>query len=140
MRLNSDGSIDDTFNLSQIISSGQDTGPKFALFSDGKLMIATSNFVGPNQSISVLKLTAGGERDTSFNPTINNQWQNLYIEDVAIQPDGKIIVAGSYRTGEPGGGRSFVGRLNADGSTDSTFIYSEELNQLKMTPFAASER
>ncbi len=134
VRLNSDGSIDATFDLtfvihdwSQILIGGQN---RFAIYSDGKLMVGTSkvndlpNVPGPT------KLTEGGARDTSFNPTLNSSAQSLYYEDVAIQPDGKIIASGSYA---PSSGifKSFVARFNTDGTLDSTFPYVEEPNRLK---------
>lgn len=60
---------------------------------------------------------SAGDLDTSFaNPALNGDVQSL-----AVQPDGKIIVGGSFTTvaGQP---RSRVARLNADGSLDTTFF------------------
>jgi uncharacterized delta-60 repeat protein len=135
VRLNSDGSIDATFNLTQLIPdvsvASRGATNKIAPFSDGKLMVGTSKNTFA-QLIAPLKLTAGGARDNSFNPTINSQSDSLHIDDVAIQPDGKILIGGSHSP--PGGNdRNFTARLNADGSTDPTFLYSEEPNRLRVT-------
>ncbi len=137
VRLNADGSIDTTFDLahpmpdySEIVGAGRN---HFAILSDGKLMVGTSkNFTfelsGPT------KLTTGGAVDTSFNPTIHSQSPQMYIDDVAIQPDGKILIGGSHRAADMNSVFiSFVARLNADGSTDPTFVYSEEPNRLRTT-------
>ncbi len=132
VRLNSTGSIDTDFNLtfaipdwSQILGGGQN---KFATYSDGKLMVGTSRF---NQSPDIpgpIKLNAGGTRDTSFNSTLNSTSPSISIDDVAIQPNGKIIASGSYDSGVS---KSFVARFNTDGSLDSTFPYVEEPNGAK---------
>src|SRR5262249_2025420 len=49
--------------------------------------------------------------------------EGLAAYDVAVQPDGKIVVVGSvYRkTGNAGARSIFVQRLNQDGSPDKTF-------------------
>lgn len=136
VRLNADGSIDTTFDLahsmpdySEIVGAGRN---RFALLSDGKLMVGTSK--NSNLELSgPTKLTTGGAVDASFNPTINSQSPQMYIDDVAIQPDGKILIGGSHRADFMSPFVSFVARLNADGSTDQTFVYSEEANRLRTT-------
>src|SRR3954464_5109244 len=54
-----------------------------------------------------------------FNPGANNQ-----VNALAVQADGKVVVGGFF-TGLGGGtgttARSHVGRLNADGSVDTSF-------------------
>src|SRR6185436_11873511 len=66
VRLNSNGSIDGTFNLthpipdySQILLAGQN---RFAIYSDGKLMVGNSKS-GSVQVPGPIKLTEGGARD-----------------------------------------------------------------------------
>ena len=76
--------------------------------------------------------TAAVARDASFNPTINGQSANIFIDDVAIQPDGKIIISGSHDLNFTGF-KTFAARLNADGSTDQTFLYSEETGRFRST-------
>ncbi len=128
VRLNSDGSIDPTFNINGFINEffsccagGQN---KIAVLGDGKIIVGSSR----NQSSQLafpLKLNADGTRDTSFNPTIYAARNLLYIYDLAVQPDGKIIIGGRYdaSAGEP---NAFVVRLNPDGSTDQNFNIHEE--------------
>ncbi len=133
VRLNADGSIDASFNLthpipdfSQIILGGQN---RFATYSDGKLMVGTSRSgtVGP---IGPIKLTQGGDRELAFNSIFQNTSSSIYFDDVAILPDGKIIASGSY-TLPSNPFKSFVVRFNTDGGVEPTFAYSEENGRLK---------
>jgi uncharacterized delta-60 repeat protein len=54
----------------------------------------------------------------SFNPSFG---ANNLVYTGALQPDGKIIAGGDFTTVN-GVNRSFLGRFNADGSLDSTFL------------------
>ena len=66
------------------------------------------------------RLNADGSLDTSFNPGANGA-----VYAVAVQPDGKILVGGDFTTLGGGGTgttpRNHIGRLNADGSLDTSF-------------------
>lgn len=42
------------------------------------------------------------------------------VQDLAIQPDGKVVIVGPFEQ-ISGASRRYIGRLNADGSLDSTF-------------------
>jgi uncharacterized delta-60 repeat protein len=53
--------------------------------------------------------------DTTFNLGANGE-----IYALALQPDGKILVGGSFTT-LGGAERNYVGRINLDGSLDTTF-------------------
>ena len=68
---------------------------------------------------------AAGDTDLSFNPAgITNV---STVNDVVVQPDGKILVAGVFTrmNGEPAGG---ISRLNADGTIDTTFAPASGAN------------
>ncbi|HUR96968.1 MAG TPA: FG-GAP-like repeat-containing protein [Pyrinomonadaceae bacterium] len=128
VRLNADGSIDATFNLtqqipdySQILIGGQN---RFATYGDGKMMVGTSRS-GTAEAIGPIKLTTGGDRDTSFNSIFQNTSSSIYFDDLVILPDGKIVASGSY-TLASSAFKSFVVRFNTDGSVEPTFAYSEE--------------
>ena len=45
---------------------------------------------------------------------------NGIVRAVAVQPDGKVLVGGSFTT-IGGQTRNFIARLNADGSADASF-------------------
>ena len=68
----------------------------------------------------IARLHADGSLDASFDPGANAP-----VTALALQPDGRILVAGAF-TMLGGGGtgtapRSYLGRLHPDGSLDTTF-------------------
>ena len=126
VRLDIDGSIDPTFNISLIIddlygccSAGKN---KTAVLENGKVIVGNSRNILSQLSFP-LKLNADGSRDTSFNPTFYVSQNALYIYDLAVQPDGKILVGGKYRSDTFNG---FLVRLNPDGSLDQTFNAAQQ--------------
>jgi hypothetical protein len=91
---------------------------------DGKILIG-GNFtsVGGGDGLATLRqfiarLNADGTVDMSFDPGANN-----VVYALAVQPDGKILVGGTFFMLAGGGAgtttRHAIGRLNADGSLDS---------------------
>src|SRR6185436_15655913 len=60
---------------------------------------------------------AAGDVDLSFDP---GSGVNGPVSAVALQPDGKVIIGGSFTTVK-GLLRAYLARLNADGSGDATF-------------------
>jgi uncharacterized delta-60 repeat protein len=127
-RLNADGSFDTSFASPMQPSTfgvPQSIVYSVALQADGKVILGGfivangSNF--PPVVMPVARLNADGSFDASFNTgTIDS---NLY--DVAVQPDGKILIGGFFQTinGVP---RKYLARLNADGSLDNSFDASAE--------------
>ena len=120
-RLNPDGSLDPAFN------PGADASVlALAIQSDGKILVG-GNFTtlggggtGTTARHRIGRLLPDGSLDATFNPGANNT-----VWTLAIQPDGKILVGGFF-TMLGGGGtgtttRNRIGRLNADGSLDTTF-------------------
>jgi uncharacterized delta-60 repeat protein len=85
---------------------------------DGKILIASSS-VGYN--VLILRYNNDGTLDSSFNGNgiaiYNGNYDDMG-EDIALQADGKIIVAG-LTTGQ--GWDVLVLRYNSDGTLDSTF-------------------
>lgn len=113
VRLNTDNSIDQTFN-----TSINGTVFAIAIQPDGKIIICGSFTVinGTNQS-RIARLNTDGSLDTTFNTGIG---ANSAVYDIAIQPDGKILLGGNFVA--IGTTLNFyVARLNADGSLDTTF-------------------
>jgi uncharacterized delta-60 repeat protein len=115
IRLNSDGTIDGTFN----IGAGFDL-PVFtiALQPDGKILLG-GNFTSYNGTSSnkIIRLNSDGTIDGTFN--IGNGFDNTLLS-ITLQPDGKILVGG-YFTTYNGITRNRIIRLNSDGTIDITF-------------------
>ena len=116
-RLNKDGLLDTGFNPgtgvqwpSRIICS--------AVQDDGKVIIGGDFFsVNGINRRRIARLNTDGSVDTSFNPGTG---ANGEVKALALQPDGKAIIGGSFSQIN-GMGRSAVARLNSDGSVDATF-------------------
>ncbi|HVT72266.1 MAG TPA: Calx-beta domain-containing protein [Lacunisphaera sp.] len=86
---------------------------------DGKI-IAVGEFASFNGTARnrIVRLLADGTVDSTFDP---GSGANDVIYAVAVQPDGKIIVAGAF-TSFNGTSREYIARLNADGTVDSSFV------------------
>ena len=116
-RLESDGTLDSTFN------SSAGGGPEayvhaLAIQSDGKILVG-GNFatlVGATRH-RIGRLNADGSLDSAFSADVDT---GLVVYSVAIQSDGKIIIAGLF-TSVNGQARSNIARLNTDGSLDTSF-------------------
>jgi uncharacterized delta-60 repeat protein len=116
VRLNADGSIDPSFNTGTGFTGGRVLS--LAVQPDGKLLVAGdfSQFNGQNR-LRLVRLHANGTLDTTF--SIGMGASNT-IESVALQPDGKVLIAGNFTNFNlTNVGR--MARLNADGSLDASF-------------------
>ena len=122
LRLNSNGSVDGTFNIG--------TGPGSTVTciefqSDGKMLVGgyftTFNGVTINR---LVRLNTDLTIDNTFN--IGSGF-NSDVETIAIQSDGKILVGGNF-TSFNGITTNRLVRLNSDGSRDSTFNIGSGFN------------
>ncbi|KIA84878.1 delta-60 repeat domain-containing protein [Flavobacterium sp. AED] len=133
IRLNSDGSFDATFNTSVAASTGIVHG--LALQTDGSIVIVGSftkyNGITVNH---IARILPNGNLDTSF---VTGSGASANVDEVQIQTDGKIIVAGSFI--------SFNGticnriiRLNSNGSIDAAFgigtSFNDNIGALSLQP------
>jgi uncharacterized delta-60 repeat protein len=86
--------------------------------SDGKILIggAYTTFTGTTHN-RLVRLFSNGTLDTSFN--IGSGFNNA-VTCLAIQSDGKILVAGAYTT-FTGTTHNRLVRLNANGTLDTSF-------------------
>ncbi|MEI8083313.1 MAG: delta-60 repeat domain-containing protein, partial [Actinomycetes bacterium] len=87
----------------------------FAVLVAGALAV-TSLAVGAGPAAAA----GAGTADAAFNATVGTGL-NSYVQAIAQQSDGKLLVGGSFfeYNGQP---RSALVRLNVDGSLDSTFV------------------
>jgi len=115
VRLNADGSKDLSFN------QPADWGAILkdaALLPDGKVIIV-GNFtdydgVAVNH---IVRLNSDGTVDNTFD---QGTGANNYLNAIALQPDGKLIITGVF-TEYNGTARGGIARINADGTLDNTF-------------------
>lgn len=127
VRLNADGSIDSTFNIGSGFSGGGSSVNSVALQSDGKI-IAAGTFTKYNGQTRnrIVRLNTDGTLDTTF--TIGSGFNGSFIiNNVLVQPDGKILVGGSFTTFNGQTRNNFL-RLNANGTLDTTFSIGTGFN------------
>ncbi|MFN5911466.1 MAG: hypothetical protein ACK45H_09040, partial [Bacteroidota bacterium] len=126
-RLNSDGSIDPSFNVGSGFSSIVFAS---ALQPDGKI-IAGGDFSTYNgvSRACIARLNPDGSLDAGFNP---GSGFNGRVETVYLQSDGKIIVGGQF-TAYNGSLVNRIARLNPNGSLDATFNTGSGFNQTVRT-------
>lgn len=87
---------------------------------DGKILVfGNANVVNGVTQNNMCRLNTDGTVDNTFN-TGANPGSSAVIYSGAIQPDGKIVIGGAFTTLR-GVTRNGVGRLNPDGSLDTTF-------------------
>ena len=132
-RVNSDGSIDSSFNPDC-------SGPVYAVaLMPNKQIVIGGSFtsITPNAGKTVYyvqdlaRLNTDGTVDTTFYPD-----PSAPVATIAVQPDSKIIVGGTFTAFEqnanvgdvtpaPVAGpvvvRDFIARINTDGTVDSSF-------------------
>ena len=126
-RLNADGSVDASFT-SPILPPIPTPNPSFpitgivysiAIQTDGKIVIG-GFIVERYNPVLITTPIARLNQDGSFDSTFASVTGNSNALQVAIQPDGKILLVG-YFTAINEVGSNFIARLNADGSLDSSF-------------------
>ncbi|PKK88115.1 MAG: hypothetical protein CVV64_20220, partial [Candidatus Wallbacteria bacterium HGW-Wallbacteria-1] len=128
VRYNTDGSIDTTFGTDGVarFSIGTtDYGYAGALQPDGKILVAGSSYdsVGNRFQFAVARLETDGTLDSTFGTsgmfTHSFSADHSYAHDMALQSDGRILVAGTATIG--GLDQAAAIRLNTDGTLDTTF-------------------
>lgn len=117
IRLLPNGSLDATFTPS--------SGPNDAVLdliikpNDEILICGEFGTYAGTLRARIALLSSNGVLDNSFVPAA--AYAHVDTRAMAIQPDGKIVVAGNFDSFTDNQTRR-VGRLNPNGSTDSTFV------------------
>lgn len=112
-RLNTDGSLDTTFN------AGQDGFDNYALvvrvLSDDSILVGgTFNQYNGTSVYRLVKLDANGSMDTTFADNLTTA--NGQVHEIFVDSDGKIYIGGEFANN--------MARVNSDGTTDGGFSVS----------------
>jgi uncharacterized delta-60 repeat protein len=139
-RLNADGSVDTTFGgglgLVTTDLGGQfgDVAEQVAIEADGKIVVGGTTYNSGGASYALVRYNRDGSLDTSFGEqgvsTVLDGVQTFGMEDMAIQPDGKIVFTSEF--GQTGGFIDYdfiTFRLNYDGHLDGTFGDSRKVGR-----------
>ena len=127
-RFNSDGSLDTSFDTdgkttTDIGSSSYDAAVAVISQPGGKIVVAGESA----GDIAIVRYNTDGSLDTSFDTdgkVVTALSTNSFdiLGTVALQSDGKIVVAGESQRGRYGSGRGIVvARYQPGGSLDTTF-------------------
>src|SRR6266511_3930907 len=110
-----DTSFDPGTGVDQLIYS-------IAVQDDGKILVGGdfTSFDGTPRT-NIARLNVDGSLDTSFDPGPGVGGPFPYVNAVAVLPDRKVILGGSFASvgGSP---RSNLARLNSTGGLDGTFM------------------
>jgi uncharacterized delta-60 repeat protein len=128
VRYHPNGTLDTTFDgdgkFTTLFNGGSARAEAVDLQPDGKIVLAAWNSGEVNNFIT-LRLNPNGAPDASFDGdgmAVTNFGLGSRPQDLKIQPDGKILVAGYYQTNlAPGGAAFAVARYNPNGTLDATF-------------------
>jgi uncharacterized delta-60 repeat protein len=131
VRLNPNGSFDTSFNgtgwrATSLGSGGNtDTGWGVVIQPDGKIVgTGQSRSIGSADYVGTVRYLPNGKLDTTFSgdgvATVANG-DDAWGNKVALQPDGRIVIAGGTYPVSASSDQMLVVRLNANGSTDATF-------------------
>ncbi len=130
-RLNSDGSLDTTFNL----ENGGAWGFVYAIAiqPDGKILIG-GNFSHYNGVIRnrIARLNTDGSLDTTFDPGSGaGEPEHLgrVVHSIALQSDGSMFIAGDFPVYN-GVSSSNIAKLNSDGSLNTAFNVGTGTNSM----------
>ena len=121
-RLNANGTVDTGF----VPGTGANQNVEaLALQSDGKVLVGGSftSFNGTALN-RIARLNSDGSLDMTFTPGTG---ASATIWDMALQPDGKLVVGGEFTTFN-GTARGRIARLNTNGSLDLTFATGSGLS------------
>jgi uncharacterized delta-60 repeat protein len=130
-RLNSDGSLDTTFDY---VSGTDSVILMIAKQNDGKIIIG-GEFTSYNGTAinRIARLNTDGSLDTTFNP---GSGPSHNLNTITFQSDGKIIIGGSF-THYDGTPINRIARLN--GGTLSIDDFGSSLNNITISPNPAND-
>lgn len=140
VRYNTDGSLDNTFGIGGKVTTDfgviEENHNSIAIQSDGKIVVAGTTGISQSRVFAVARYNTNGNLDISFGLSgkittdfgigANVGWS------LAIQPDGRIVVAGNSANATD---FDFaLVRYNIDGTMDTSF----NMNGIVTTDFGAN--
>lgn len=120
LRLNSDGTVDTSFNTTgRVYNTFISNFKKVILLTDGKILV-----IGEEKGeVALARYSTSGALDTTFDGDGMNYETvftgGLYLYDVALQSDGKIITLSKFFSATNPNFR--IRRYNSNGSIDPSF-------------------
>ncbi|HYV92925.1 MAG TPA: hypothetical protein VE978_14110, partial [Chitinophagales bacterium] len=127
-RFNSDGTPDSSFSNDGVVitadSSYSEAVYSVAVQPDGKIIEAGVSYNGSRDDFALVRFNTDGTLDTGFGTDgkvlTEIDSDGSFASAVAVQSDGKIVVAGTSSDDGIFGGHFVLARYNIDGSLDSS--------------------
>ena len=88
VRLNTNGTVDTSFNAGWLVTSAPDTIDVVAIMlqNDGKMIVSSNN-----STALLVRMDSTGKQDSTF-----HIYSDGIITSMGLQPDGKIIIGGAF--------------------------------------------
>lgn len=151
-RYNLDGSIDESFAVSNLITgfnSSRDRDVNLGIDSSNDssaIIVGAVNSLGGQSASNVVRLLENGELDPTFTDNYNEiNIDNRSIADLLVLSDGRILILARLEAGnnELGGSEGVLYMVNRDGTLVSSFIPVEmnllaSLNGLQFSSIATN--
>ena len=125
-RYNTNGSLDTTFGTGGMVTTAigiyRDKANAVAVQSDGKIVVVGYTGGLTYDLFALVRYDSEGSLDTGFGSggKVTTEFPgNAYAQAMAIQPDGRIVAAGYYRSGSTGNIDFALARYNSDGTLDA---------------------
>jgi|GEM_PF-2637082 hypothetical protein len=136
-KLKKDGTYDSSFNKTGLFTfesgNGYDRVASVAVQADGKILVGGNSAIG----YFVIRVNSNGTLDTTFGTaglfteSFDVGVSNDELFTMLVQPDGKIILAGTTQNGTTKAG---VMRVNTNGTLDTTFGTAGKVKTLISSP------
>lgn len=131
VKLHADGSIDAGFGNAGIVLLPDIYLHALAIDSQQRIVVAGEKWISAMSYACVVRLSAGGVLDTGFGTSgagiVVIDWDGVpsqpsTLSSLALTPDDRILVGGSYEADGAGMGSDFaIARLDSSGAFDPTF-------------------
>ena len=126
VRLNSDGTVDDTFCSNSVDGSKFSSSiESVTVQADGKIYVMGNfaSYGGTSGRNYLIRLESTGVLDTTFcSNAVDGSKFNSSVFQVKVQGDGKLLVAGSFSSYAGLSSINSIIRLNQTGTLDSSFL------------------
>jgi uncharacterized delta-60 repeat protein len=128
IRLNINGSLDNTFDVDGIktiglVTTSIESSNTMSLQADGKILIGGSDYDGTNVGSVLVRLNTDGSMDNTFGTNgllrFDISTYEEFVGSILVLSNGKIVLVGNGYNGTSN--EIYVAKLNSDGSFDSSF-------------------
>jgi uncharacterized delta-60 repeat protein len=118
-RFLANGTLDTSFNFSRDYK----TVAAVTQVGNGQFYVAATRFLyGAKEVEQILRINGDGSIDAAFNPVTVGAERDSGVWDMVLQPDGKLLVYGSFNGFSGDANRSDIVRLLPNGTIDSSFL------------------